>query len=238
MKKGKITDKRHKYVEGIIKEFTSKGWDTTPLTKAFNKSTLSTQKGYDKYKRLVAEQRRYNKEREKVHVDYLKYVEKRNKERDYRQKKKLAEYYGKGSEEIKQIWSERKVLGLTNADFNSFDRVQKRVANKFQKDFTSQLTYFDKNGETGKVGALFKYHKDDRQVALNLKELNELMLKDKNAVTNARYLIDYVYEKLIPLYYEQQGDEPPIYGKDKKAEPKFFTEVSRKMLEEYKKRLR
>ena len=238
MKKGKITEKRHKYVEGIIKEFTSKGWDTTPLTKAFNKSTISTQKGYDKYKRIVAETRRYNKEREKVHADYLKYIEKRNKERDYRQKTKLAEYYGKGSEEIKQIWSERKVLGLTNADFNSYERVQQKVANKFQKDFTSQLTYFDKKGDMATVGSLFKYHKDDRQVALNLKELNELMLKDKNAVTNARYLTDYVYEKLIPLYYEQQGDEPPIYGKDKKAEPKFFTEVSRKMLEEYKKRLR
>jgi len=64
------------------------------------------------------------------------------------------------------------------------------------------------------------------------------MLKDSNAIVNANYLTNYVYEKLIPLYYEQQGDEPPIYGKDKKAEPKFFEEVSRKMLDEYKKRLR
>ena len=92
MKKSKIIEKRQKYVEGILKEFTSKGWDTTPLTKAYNKNTLSTQKGYDKYKRVVAETRRYNKEREKVHDAYLKYIEKRNKERDYRQKKKLAEF--------------------------------------------------------------------------------------------------------------------------------------------------
>ena len=238
MKKDKIIEKRQKYVEGIIKEFTSKGWDTTPLTKAFNKSTLSTQKGYDKYKRLVAEKRRYNKEREKVHADYLKYIEKRNKERDYRQKKKLAEFFGVGTDAIKQIWSQRKLLGLTNADFNSKERIQEKITRKFFKDFSKELTYFDKNGQLATVGSIFKYHKDDRKVALNLKEIQDLMLKDSNAIVNSNYLTNYVYEKLIPLYYEQQGDEPPIYGKDKKAEPKFFEEVSRKMLEEYKKRLR
>lgn len=235
MEKGKEIKKRQKYVEKVINEFIENGWDTTKLYKGFYKNTLTTEKGYNKFKELVKLERAYYKEREQIKKEMEAYREKVKNRQGNKLKQTLAELYGKGTKEIKRAWSDRKLLGLKWND--KADDIKQKVIEKFENDFTNQLSYFDKKGKIKHVGGFFKYHSLDRGVYNNLNEITKLMQKDKKAITNASLIIDYVYEKLIPLYYEGTTDEPPIYGKDKKAPDKFFTEVSKKMLDYYKNEL-
>ena len=238
-KKSKSVSKTIKYRENYIRkvqnEFIKNGWDTTKLNKKFYKNTLTTEKGFNKYKELVKTERSYFKEREKIKKDILEYDKKVKNGQGNRLKQTLAELYGKGTKEIKRAWSDRKLLGLKWND--KAEDIKQKVIEKFENDFTNQLSYFDKKGKIKHVGGLFKYHSLDRGVYNNLNEITKLMQEDDKAITNASLIIDYVYEKLIPLYYEGTTDEPPIYGKDKKAPDKFFTEVSKKMLDYYKNEL-
>lgn len=240
MNKKRSTQKqRINYVEKVIREFKSKGWDLTEVFGARgNLSTaIRSKKSYESFKERVKEKRSYNKEREKIKKDYQK-IEKRyevaSKNREREQKSKLVEMYGKGNQNIKHIWAKRDELGLNRHDFDDKDFIQRKITQKFKNDITNEIK-IEKEGQLKKIGSVFKNVSEDYFVEERLKELYKLVEKDSNAMVNTHDAIDYLYGTIIMNKYESENAE---YGKDTKADDVFWRDVSKEFIDYYKKLVR
>lgn len=240
MNKKRNTEKqRIKYVEKVIREFKSKGWEISEVWGAKGNLTTATRnkKSFDNFKERVRNIRSYNKEREKIQKDYSK-IEQRyenaKKRREREQKTKLVELYGYGNPNIKHIWAKREELGLNRHDFDSIDSIQSKILKKFKDDITNEIK-IEKDGNLKQIGAFFKNVSEDDFVEERLKELYEIVEKDHNAMMNTHVALDYLYGNIIMHKYE---DETADYGKDTKADDVFWRDVSKEFITFYKKLIR
>lgn len=231
---------REKYANKIIQEFVDKGYD---LQKAFGtrgsvNSVTKSESKFNEFKRKVRETRSYYKERETIKKEREAYKERVSQNTEELKKKALVQIYGKegiNNGTIKQIWSKQGQYGLsTLSDFKSKSKIQNAIVSEFKSIFEDEISESD---DGNKTGALFKYHAQERWVEGNLQELYNLAKSDLNAVKNLNETYNYIYEKIIPLKYHgvsEAGPVPEEYSKVKRADRRFWEDVSKKVLEHYK----
>lgn len=229
---------REKYAEKIIKEFIEKGFD---LEKAFGKrgsvnSVTKSESKFNDFKRKVRETRSYYKERETIKKEREAYKERVSQNTEELKKKALVKIYGKdgiNNGTIKQIWSKQGQYGLSSlSDFKSKSKIQNAIVSEFKNIFEDEVS---EQGNGKKTGAFFKHSAEERYVQPHLQELYNLAKNDLNAVKNLNETYNYIYQKIIPMKYESVEGNAPEYNHDtKRADRRFWEDVSKKVLEHYK----
>lgn len=236
-----VINYRKKRLNKIVNEFTSKGWDL-PTYRGNDLHNLAyNKKSYENYISKVANIRNREKEKIKIKEEIETYRNKLKKKQELETKKVLHSIYG---DKTGMYFDKRK-----DADINIIDirKGKKHIHNKYSKSMmnmlTEEMTYKDEKGVFHKHGGFFKNTSEEFVVEENLNEIRKLMKEDKNLLGNMTILTTYLYEKIIPLKYEEQtlnGEViPPEYNSETaKAPLSFFEDTSRKLLKRYKELLR
>lgn len=227
---------REKQVRKILNEFTKKGYN---VEKVFgrNANNISKSKAnYDKFIERTRQERSYQREREKTKLEMEQYRQRQEQRNTERLQKSLYEMYG---DDAGMFYSKKDEYGINiNTVRKGKGAIQEKVASKNIDMLTEEMEYTDKNGNKKGSGAFFKNTSEEYGVEEKLDELRELMKNDPNAMRNMSILTTYLYEKIIPMKYENQvidGKEyPPQYSEHAKAPLKFFQETADKLLKKYK----
>lgn len=234
-----IRKNRINYVNKILREFKSKKWDMTKVWGSSGSIQRASRNkaNFEKFKLQVRQARSYFREQENIKKEMDLIREKRKdyqKKRNYERQKSLFEMHGGNSRQVRMIWSNRKELGLTNADYFDKQSLNKKIANKMKKDLENEIMFTDYSGNSKrqrKQGSFFKKHSEDYFVEEQLKALYKLIKQDKNAMENIVLAQNYLYDTIIPMKYEGRN---PEYSKFKHADDKFWEDVSKQLVNYYK----
>lgn len=232
---------RKNRLKKIINEFTENNWELPNYKGKDIMNIVNNKKAYESYIDKVKQQRQREKERIKISMEVEEYKKKRNKKLDLEFKKALHKIYGQNTG---KYYDRKEEIGLTLRDVRKGSKfVQNKVSNYFMDMLTEEIDYKDRRGVLKHRGAFFSNTAEEFGVEENLNEINELMKKDKNVLSNMSILMNHLYEKIIPLKYEEQtinGEVIPAeYNTQTARAPlSFFKDTSRKLLSKYKELLR
>lgn len=238
------TVQRERQVKKIFNEFKN---DRKSLNKIFgikedvklNKKNMENidfnkfyknKSNYESFKKRVSSTRRYNKERETIKKEMNAYRNKLNNKNKYETQKMLHSVYG---ENTGIVYAKKDILNITMADIRKGEKsIKNKVAKGLMNTLTEEMQY-----DKGKTGAFFKNTSEERGVEEKLKELENLVKQDNNAIKNMNIIYNYLYEKIIPLRYENEMEVEGVeqYNTESARAPiGFFRDTASKILNKYK----
>lgn len=227
-----------RYFNKVKQEFESKGWDFSKVLGRSNPFTLvKNERSMARFKERVRKERSYNKEREKIEKEAQKIwsrirakgaTRKAKKEKNIRQELK-EQGYSKRS--INKLLDMQQELGLSNNDLLNKNKVSSKVAKNLIESLVNEFEV-TRNGKTQKIrGALSRFSEIPR-IKEKLKQLEEMVKKDKKALHHSEFVLQRFLNEQIPLRYNEFKEK---HGRYITPPEQFYVDIVDDLLHMYSK---
>lgn len=227
-----------KYFNKVQAEFQQKGWDFDKAIGRANPYNIVRNKTmYENFKKRVAKERAYNKEREKIKIQAEKIwtrikskgqLKKKKKEKTLRQ---ILKEQGYSKRSINKIIDMKEMYGLSDKQLLKKGNINKIVS---QHAVNSLISEFEtqRNGKTMKIKGAFSRFSGIPRIADRLKEFEEMVQRDKNALHHTEYVLQRFLNETIPLRY---NDFKEKHGRYITPPEQFYVDLMDELLHMYSK---
>lgn len=229
-----MANKKERYVKKIIKEFTSKGWDTSSLMGRMKyENIINSESHYNKFKANVRKSRAYNREREQIKKEYTQIQKKfaRNvNERNQRTYTKLLKQ-GLSPREARQTIMSAIEQNIPSGSILEKDIRGKVFQNKLISSLQHELELKWSDGSLKKIKGPFNRFYQEPFLKKHFQELERLAAKDPQQIRHMNILLDKFMGTIIPQAY---GDRKGTSVEFKSPTSEFYMGLLDKLIYEYK----
>lgn len=227
-----------KYFNKVQKEFQQKGWDfdkaigrANPYNIVKNKTT------FENFKKRVAKERAYNKEREQIHKEYEKIwtrirakgsVKKKKQEKTLRQKLKEMGY---SKRSINKIIDMQQMYGYGDKWLMEKRNINNMVSIHAVESLVSEFET-EREGKRMRVKGAFSRFAGIPRIAERLQEFREMIYRDKNAIHHTEYVLQRFLNETIPLRYNEFKEK---HGRYITPPEQFYVDLMDELLHMYSK---
>lgn len=227
-----------RYYNKVQKEFQQNGWDfdkavgrANPYNIVKNKTT------FENFKKRVAKERKYNKEREKVSKEYEKIwtrirakgqAKKQKKEKTLRQ---VLKEKGYSKRSINKIIDMKEKYGFTDNQMMEEKNINKLISTHAVESLVSEFEV-ERNGAIQKVRGAFSRFSGIPRISDKIIEFEQMIMKDKNALHHVEYVLQRFLNEVIPLRYNEFKEK---HGRYVTPPEQFYLDLMDELLHMYSK---
>lgn len=227
-----------KYFNKVQKEFADKGWDFDKAVGRANPyNIVRNKKTFENFKKRVAKERAYNKEREKIHKEYEKIWTKIRAKGNVKKKKKeislrdVLRAMGYSKRSINKILDMRAKYGLSNKDLLDKKSINSIVAKNAIDSLISEFDYEIKGQVKTKRGAFSRFSEIPR-IKERLEEFERMVQRDNQAIHHTEFVLQRFLNETIPLRY---NDFKEKHGRYITPPEQFYVDLMDELLHMYSK---
>lgn len=223
-----------RYFNKVQKEFQSKGWDfDKAIGRANPYNIIKNKTTFENFKKRVAKERRYNKEREKIHREYQVIKQRFEAKRQARKKNTREELKKKGysKRDINKIMDFKEKYGLSDRQILDRKTIQKVASKHAIGGLISEFDYETKEGTKTKKGAFSRFYGIPR-IKEKLDQFEDMVSRDKQALHHTEYVLQRFLNETIPLRYEEFRS---THGRYITPPEQFYVDLMDELLHMYSK---
>lgn len=202
-------NKNIKYFNKIKKEFEGKGWDFSKVLGRSNPfNIVKNNQSMERFKKRVAKERAYNKEREKIEKEYKKIWSriktqgvkyKNNKTKNIRQQLK-SQGYSKRS--INKILDLQKEFNLSDNQILNKSKINDTMGKKMIYSLINEIEV-TKGGENKKIKGAFTRFSGIPRIKERLDRLQEMVRNDEQALHHSEHILQRFLDETLLQRYEE-----------------------------------
>ena len=229
-----------RYFNKVKQEFENKGWDFSKVLGRANPFTLvKNPRSMANFKERVKKERAYNKERERIEKEAQK-IWSRIKAKGAKRKRPTGGKIDIIKELKNQGYSKRSINKLIDLmrkyDLKEYqlldkDKVGKIVAKNLIESLINEFDFEQDGVKKTKKGALSRFSEIPR-IKEKLKELEEMVKKDKKALHHTEFVLQRFLNEQIPLRYNEFKEK---HGRYITPPEQFYVDIVDDLLHMYSK---
>lgn len=226
-----------KYFNKVQAEFQRNGWDFDKAIGRANPYNIVRNKTmYENFKKRVAKERAYNKQREKVVKEAEKIwtrirakgQAKKKKEKPLRQ---ILKEQGYSKRSINKIIDMQQMYGYSDKLLTVKRNVNKMVSKHAVESLINEFET-EREGKRMKVKGAFSRFSGIPRIADRIKEFEAMVQRDKNALHHTEYVLQRFLNETIPLRY---NDFKEKHGRYITPPEQFYVDLMDELLHMYSK---